>query len=48
MTTKITSFNDSWLDTMAKVNQMREDLKGLSDKQSENKEITSAILDKNL
>ena len=33
---------------MAKVNQMREDLKGLSDKQSENKEITSAILDKNL
>ena len=33
---------------MAKVNQMREDLKRLSAKQSENKEITSAILDKNL
>ena len=48
MTNKITSFNDSWLDTMAKVNQMREDLKRLSAKQSENKEITSAILDKNL
>jgi len=48
MTNKITKFNDSWLDTMAKVNQMREDLKRLSAKQSDSKEITSAILDKNL
>ena len=46
MTNKVTSFNESWSTTMAKVDHLREEMKRLSAKQSKLREVTSSLLDK--